>query len=425
MQIAICLYLSSHSKKDLKRDNQSDDVTSFDDSDVDTENQLSENEEIQSLITKIEHTNHRLFEYHIINLSEKNLANPVNKIFSNDEKNRMREYWIEMEPSAEERQNTARHSKWVQVIKPLIDKYASAIEINPESIFDDDAQPPSMKVIFDSPFDGEFDFKKHYELFVFLFSSPFNILRDANTLELAYRESFVNPIIPKAFEDMSDKIRFQIGEIESNLRKKHRNQTKAQESRVSLGSKHDGILKLYVNACEIEIGFLEVVGNAMNVDLAGCCGDMEKLFKGLQLLNILALKNLCSKAHSLFTFIVMQISIFYQRQHHLERNATEEQLLNIQSFGVLVYQLETTIYSMHRIKGGLHIVDIVTNFTIPDNKDQVYVIDEVIEKVYFFKSRVMDYYLKLQDISRKVQKYSPTNEKLLEASPSKRKSARK
>ncbi|PKB96670.1 hypothetical protein RhiirA5_404405 [Rhizophagus irregularis] len=92
--------------------------------------------------------------------------------------------------------------------------------------------------------------------------------------------------------------------------------------------------------------------------------------------------------------------------------------------GVLVYQHETTIYSMHHIKEGLHIVDTITNFTIPDNKDQLYVIDEVIEKVYFSKSRVMDYYLKLQDISRKVQKYSPTNEKPLEASPSKRKSAR-
>ncbi|CAB5298422.1 unnamed protein product [Rhizophagus irregularis] len=30
--------------------------------------------------------------------------------------------------------------------------------------------------------------------------------QDANTLELAYQESFVNPIILKAFEDMSDNI---------------------------------------------------------------------------------------------------------------------------------------------------------------------------------------------------------------------------
>ncbi|CAG8482959.1 4062_t:CDS:10 [Acaulospora morrowiae] len=320
-----------------------------------------------------------------------------------------------------------------KTIKPLINKYAFAIEVKPESIFDDDAWPLSTRVIFDNPFEGEFDFKKHYELlwvrdiyqrFMFLFASSFNILRDANTLEIAYRDSFVNPIIPKAFDDMNNNIMFQIGEIESALRKQHRNQTNGQKPRVSLGSKHDGILKIYMNAIEIEIGFLEVVGNAMNVDLTGYYEDMEKLFKGLQLSDILASKNLCSKAQSLFIFVVMQLSIFYQRQHHLERNATEEQLLYLQSFGVLVYQRETIIYTIHRVKGGLHVVDIITKFTIPDNKDQVYVIDEIIEKVYFFKSRIMDYYLKLQKISRKAKKYSPSDENPLEASPSKRATTR-
>ncbi|CAG8559664.1 4412_t:CDS:2, partial [Paraglomus brasilianum] len=101
----------------------------------------------------------------------------------------------------------------------------------------------------------------------------------------------------------------------------------------------------------------------------------------------------------------MQLSIFYQREHHLRRNATEEQLECLQSF-----EREATIYTMHRSKGGLHIVDILTNFTVPDNKDQAYVLDEIVEKVYFFKSRVMDYYLKLQEISRKAQKYTSSNE---------------
>ncbi|CAG8495088.1 643_t:CDS:2 [Acaulospora colombiana] len=124
--------------------------------------------------------------------------------------------------------------------------------------------------------------------------------RDANTLEVAYRESFVNPIIPKAFEDVNDKIR-----------------------------------------------------------------DST-------------------------TYDVMQ------------------QNNNLNAFKVLVYLCtrETIIYTMHRCKGGLHIVDILTNFTIPDNKDQ---------------SRVIDYYLKLQEISRKAQKYAPSNENPLEASPSNKK----
>ncbi|CAI2190949.1 2581_t:CDS:10, partial [Funneliformis geosporum] len=343
--------------------------------------------EVQNLIAKMREENYRLFDYQVVNLSENDLTDPVNKIFSNDDKEKMRKIWKEMEPSAEEKENTMRRSRWKKSIKPLIEKYAPAM-----------------------PFEGEFALKKHYDMlwtqdiyrrFIFLFASSFNILRDANTQEIAYRDSFVNPLIPKVFDDILDKIRFQVGEIESSLRKKHRNETNGRKPRVNLGSKHDGILKIYMNATEMEIGFLEVVGNAVNVDVTGYYGDMERLFKA------------------------MQISIYYQRQHHLKRNATENQLSCLQSFGVLVYQRETTIYTMHRAKGGLHIVDIITNFTIPDSKDQAYVISEIIEKVYFFKSRVMDYYSKLQDISPKVQEYSHINENLLEASPSKRKSARR
>ena len=71
------------------------------------------------------------------------------------------------------------------------------------------------------------------------------------------------------------------GEIESKLRKKQRNETKGQNPRVNSGSKHDGILKIYMNASEMEIGFMEVVGNAMAEDITGYYGDMKKLFKGL------------------------------------------------------------------------------------------------------------------------------------------------
>ncbi|CAG8676842.1 3726_t:CDS:2 [Cetraspora pellucida] len=306
--------------------------------------------EVQDLITKMENVNYRLFEYHIVNLSEKSLVDPINKVFSDDDKKRMRKFWEEMEPSAEENQNTLRRPRWENSIKPLIDKYALAVEVKPELVFDDYVDQPSTKIIFEIPFEGEFYFKKHYDMlwvqniyqrFIFLFVSSFNMLRDANTSEIAYREAFVNPIIPKAFEDMNDKIS---GEIESALRKQHRNQTKGQKPRVMLGSNHDGILKIYMNASEIEIGFLEVVENAMVVDLTKYHEDLEKLFK------------------------VMQLSIFYQRQHHLRRNATEEQLDCLQSFG----------------------------------------------------SRVMDYYLKLQDISWKAQKYTPSNENPLEASPAKK-----
>ncbi|CAG8766390.1 1284_t:CDS:2, partial [Dentiscutata erythropus] len=151
------------------------------------------------------------------------------------------------------------------------------------------------------------------------------------------------------------------GEIESNLRKQHRNQTRGIKPRVYLGSKHDGILKMYVNACEFEVGFLEVVGSPTKVDVKGYYEDLEKLFKA------------------------MQISIYFQRCHHLNRNAMEEKLSWIQSFGVLVYQRKTTIYVMHRSKGGLNLVDVLATFTIPESADQAYVLEEIIKKVYFFK----------------------------------------
>ena len=34
----------------------------------------------------------------------------------------------------------------------------------------------------------------------------------------------------------------------------------------------------------------------------------------------------------------MQISIFYQRQHHLQRGATEQQLTALETYGIIVYR---------------------------------------------------------------------------------------
>lgn len=49
------------------------------------------------------------------------------------------------------------------------------------------------------------------------------------------------------------------GEIESKLRK-NTNETNGQNPRINSGTKHDGILKICMNASDMEIGFLEVVG---------------------------------------------------------------------------------------------------------------------------------------------------------------------
>ncbi|KAF0520353.1 hypothetical protein F8M41_016357 [Gigaspora margarita] len=393
--------MSEQQKDNLNKENEDDNACSSCPVEIDSYDDDSSSEstssEVKNLIVKMK-GGHQLFEYQIVNLSEKNKVDPVNNVFTNADKTLMREFWKKMEPTSNEIKNTVRRTKWEADIKPLIKKYADAIEVKTDKVFVDNNNGASLKTIFESPFVGEFNFLNHYEMlwvqdtyrrFICLFNSPVNILRDSNTSEMAYRDSFVNPIIPKVFDDISDKIRFQVGEIESSLCKEHRNQMREIKPRVCLGSKHDGILKVHVNACEFEIGFLEVVGSPSKTDVKGYYEDLEKLLK------------------------VMQISIYYQRHHHLNRNTPEENLSCIQSFGILVYKRRTAIYVMHRLKGGLHLVDVLTEFTIPESMDQAYVLEEIIKKVYFFKSRIMDYYVKLQNISRKVDAYDSSDEELL------------
>ncbi|CAH1770929.1 10797_t:CDS:1, partial [Entrophospora sp. SA101] len=46
-----------------------------------------------------------------------------------------------------------------------------------------------------------------------------------------------------------------------------------------------------------------------------------------------------------------------------------------------------TFYVMHQTNGGLRVVDIIKEFSIPSTKDQLYILREVIEieNVYLFK----------------------------------------
>ncbi|CAG8556899.1 8234_t:CDS:2 [Acaulospora morrowiae] len=67
-------------------------------SDDDYFDSLCENDvpsEIQNLIIKMADVNHRLFEYRIVNLAEKNLVDPVNKVFSDYDKKKLRRLWEE------------------------------------------------------------------------------------------------------------------------------------------------------------------------------------------------------------------------------------------------------------------------------------------------------------------------------------------
>ncbi|CAB5141085.1 unnamed protein product [Rhizophagus irregularis] len=84
------------------------------------------------------------------------------------------------------------------------------------------------------------------------------------------------------------------------------------------------------------------------------------------------------------------INFLHQRRHHLQRNVTEEQFKYIHNYGILVYHIRITR---------------PYKFIIPDSDDQVYLLVEIVEKI-----QVIDYYLKLQEISRKFHNYTPSNE---------------
>ena len=101
------------------------------------------------------------------------------------------------------------------------------------------------------------------------------------------------------------------GEIENE---NQRNETRQYKQGIQIGCYQDGIYTINVNAIIFEIGFLKVVGSAIYDDITKLNEDTEKVFK------------------------CMQMSIFYQRQHHLQRGAKEQQLTSLESYGIIVYR---------------------------------------------------------------------------------------
>ncbi|CAJ0831210.1 15347_t:CDS:10, partial [Entrophospora sp. SA101] len=317
-------------------------------------------EEIRKIVEKIRSIEYRLFDYRIINLSERNVTNPVNKL-SKSEKRILKDIWNSLEPSGKVK--TIRLNKWENVLQPLIQKYQTHLEN--KSVFDVISLDGTIENVLEKPYIGTFIHKEHYDLlwiqdiykrFLFLFNAPTNLLQDPDQNELSYRENFVNPIIVKAFDDIIDLVKV----------KTRTNRTKLKETKldnIGNGCSQDGIYSINVNAVILEVGFLEVIGNALYTDVKKLNEDTEKVFK------------------------CMQISIYYQRQHYLSCGATEQQVSSIESYGIIVYQRMFTFYVMHQTNGGLRVVDIIKEFSIPSTKDQLYILREVIEieNVYLFK----------------------------------------
>ncbi|CAJ0842714.1 3840_t:CDS:2, partial [Entrophospora sp. SA101] len=137
--------------------------------------------------------------------------------------------------------------------------------------------------------------------------------------EFRYRDEIINPLIAEAFHDVEDLVWIETGEIENTVKKVQRNDSKKDDERSKLGNKHDGIIYTLLHGEEIQIGFIEVVGNAYNQKIADMNFDYEKLLK------------------------VMTLSIWNQKEYLIfDTNIDPPKL---QAFSILVYALEADISS--------------------------------------------------------------------------------
>ncbi|CAI2178050.1 3998_t:CDS:2, partial [Funneliformis geosporum] len=85
-----------------------------------------------------------------------------------------------------------------------------------------------------------------------------------------------------------------------------------------------------------------------------------------------------------FLFIKSTLIYYGPKTFINDYGAKKQQLASLESYGIIVYQRTFTIYVMHQ-NMDIYVVDILTEFSNPNSKDQLYVLREVIEKVYMFK----------------------------------------
>ncbi|CAG8667593.1 1419_t:CDS:10 [Funneliformis caledonium] len=106
---------------------------------------------------------------------------------------------------------------------------------------------------------------------------------DTGSSEYQYRSWFVNLPCEDMFLDLNNTIRLPTGEIENVDRKNQKVLSKSPEERRSTGWYHDGILTININGINFQIGFLEVVGNAIVEDHKKMTTDLQKILKAMRL----------------------------------------------------------------------------------------------------------------------------------------------
>ncbi|CAB4386695.1 unnamed protein product [Rhizophagus irregularis] len=267
---------------------------------------------------------------------------------------RLKNEWIEAEKSLSQEKIEDSWNKCT--LKKQVDDYLKILDekMDRNTFFIDFNE---LYTAFMMQPSNEYQHQNNYELFwcqdlykrmTLQFLRNRSVLKDKTASEFRYRDD---------------------GEIENRTRKRQRNFSKAENEREQLGDKHDGVIYMNVHGSKVEVGFFEVVGNALINDNSFKNDDLIKLLKA------------------------MMISLRYQ---HAYSNDTS----NLQSFSILVYGCEYHFLSMHLIN-NMYVVDEYNAFISPNSSVCFSEIGNAVEVIKKFKLRMIMYYHKLIKSPRK------------------------
>ncbi|GBC18909.1 uncharacterized protein OCT59_015244 [Rhizophagus irregularis] len=288
---------------------------------------------------------------------------------------RLKNEWIEAEKSLSQEKIEDSWNKCT--LKKQVDDYLKILDekMDRNTFFIDFNE---LYTAFMMQPSNEYQHQNNYELFwcqdlykrmTLQFLRNRSVLKDKTASEFRYRDELVNQLLSTIFYDVEDAIWIDTGEIENRTRKRQRNFSKAENEREQLGDKHDGVIYMNVHGSKVEVGFFEVVGNALINDNSFKNDDLIKLLKA------------------------MMISLRYQHAYSKDTS-------NLQSFSILVYGCEYHFLSMHLIN-NMYVVDEYNAFILPNSSVCFSEIGNAVEVIKKFKLRMIMYYHKLIKSPRK------------------------
>ncbi|CAG8696577.1 1758_t:CDS:10, partial [Acaulospora morrowiae] len=330
--------------------------------DLNTTNQ----EDTSPIIEKLLEYGEGIARYRVIFLPEDNKKDPLKTLLTSQE-------WVESERDWKMIEEKIVDSFSVVIpknIQDLLTKYNKAIKKNTIN-FKSDASKIAL-VINENPFDKERteyvfhrDWLPHW--------MPNDFFHDSRLSEYAYRDRIINKLWEDVFLDVYPKICMRTGEVENIDRKNQKDRSRPPKQKRAIGWSHDAILMIECMNKEVQVGFGEVIGNPCRHDDEKRDSDREKMLKA------------------------MQISLNKLRSLLSEKGISNEDLENLETFGMLVYKRDFIIYSTHWVR-GLYLVDQINGFTIPDTADRLSDLSSIIHVMLEFKNYI-DSLLKHKPIS--------------------------